>query len=380
MKEDELAKRNARLGLTPVAPRLPPPQDSNRPAPSTRTSVTLSPSQTGVPHVQVDLGDGAQDAAMQFGASNEQEQQECERHEAEERGRRYEEAMGGSPVHQDDLGDLDEDVDDPPEQSSDSAPTRSSFQPPSPLHEQTTPLDVPLHDVLEADPRFPNENATDPYFVSSANTDTARITPLNTHPSIFQLYMLVAWLHTQCKLAFTACAAVLVVFGHILAAAGLAFGQDQRTPYVSLASVMNNTGIEPAFQILVVCPNCLEPYPSGRSSTSSCDRCASPLFRPAKGNTPVQESAGGGKPARPLLQAPHMSIEAQLRAILAMPGMEDHMESWRSTERVPGTRKDIFDGNVTKGLRGPDGKTFFENPLPKDCTELRVGVVAGLDW
>jgi hypothetical protein len=192
------------------------------------------------------------------------------------------------------------------------------------------------------------------------------------------VYLLVAWLHTQCKLAFTACGAVLVVVAHILMAAGVVYDDGQRSTYVSLTSVINNIGVEPVFQVLPMCPECMEPYPSSRAANSCCDRCAAPLFK--KIPRLDRRRRTGENVVRPLLQCPSMSIESQLRAILDVPGMEDEMDHWRSVPRSPGVYNDIFDGRVTRELKGPDGRPFFENPAPAGSTELRIGVVLGFDW
>jgi hypothetical protein len=75
-----------------------------------------------------------------------------------------------------------------------------------------------------------------------------------------------------------------------------------------------------------------------------------------------------------------MGIETQLRGILAIPGMEDELEQWRRLERRPGTYRDMFDGQVPRNIKGPDERPFFENPVPDNSTELRIGLVLGLDW
>jgi hypothetical protein len=358
--------RNAALFATPPSqvsqarPSAPPP---------IHETLLDPPSTSGSPSTE--RGDVTSAYAETAGAERDEDEDQTHRLDrAEERGRQYEQHMAATFRSEDDLGDLDEDWDmvDSLDQ------VTSEHSPP----QRPLPRPTLLRTVLNADPRFPGENDVDPFYVPCPRSEPAHITASNTHPSLFQLYLLVAWLHTQCKLAFIACVAVLVVFGHIMAAAGVVLGQGQRGSYVSLASVMTNIGVEPVFQVLTVCPKCLEPYPAGRTSATPCDRCATPLFKATKERDRQRPTAPA--PARPFLQAPHMSVEAQLRAILAMPGMEDHMESWRSVERTPGTKKDIFDGDMTKDLKGPDGKPFFQNPMPSDCTELRVGVVAGLDW
>ncbi|EPS99806.1 hypothetical protein FOMPIDRAFT_1030690 [Fomitopsis schrenkii] len=194
--------------------------------------------------------------------------------------------------------------------------------------------------------------------------------------SKFLLYLLVAWLHTACQLAFPACRAVLVVMGQILAAAGII--TERHALYISLASVLASLGVEPVFQILPVCPSCLEVYPGNYPRDLPCRRCASPLFSHAQRHDRRQRTASSV--VRPLLQFPMKSIEAQLREILAVPGMEELVEGWRTKSRAPGTYQDNFDGRICRELQGPDGRLFFENPLPTQCNELRIGLTLGVDW
>jgi hypothetical protein len=75
-----------------------------------------------------------------------------------------------------------------------------------------------------------------------------------------------------------------------------------------------------------------------------------------------------------------MTIEAQLRGILEVPGMEDELEQWRYTTRTSGKYIDMFDGRVPRNIKAHDGHPFFENPLPAGSTELRIGLVLGFDW
>jgi hypothetical protein len=303
--------------------------------------------------------------------------------EAEERGRSYMEVMHGAVEAIDDIGDLGEDEDgDEDEDGVDEAvePTAAVGGNGVGLPTYQIPENgLRLHSPPPADPRFPGENTPDPFWIPYSPITGASVTLNNCHSSVFQLYLLVAWLHTQCKLAFTACSAVLVVVFHIIAALGVVLDPNHHTPLVSLSSVMNNIGIEPTFSVLPVCPNCLEPYPHNRVTLSlSCNRCDALLFRPVQQHRRC--SASTGTISRALLQYPMMSIEAQLRAMLAVRGMEHQLESWRHLQRKPEELQDIFDGEVTRGLKGSDGQPFFENPLPLNSHELRIGLVLGLDW
>lgn len=47
---------------------------------------------------------------------------------------------------------------------------------------------------------------------------------------------------------------------------------------------------------------------------------------------------------------PLKSIEAQLRDVLQVPGIEDELEKWRSIPRQPGVLQDNFDGAICQSL------------------------------
>jgi hypothetical protein len=299
--------------------------------------------------------------------------EELEREAAEERGRVHVERFASAVTIDDDIGDLreDEEMDD----REDGEPATHEVSPPEGPSLSSRP-GLPLHSPPSADPRHPGENEPDPFYVPPSAVSTPSITSASTSTPLYILYLLVAWLHTQCKLAFTACGAVLVVVAHILAAANVPFGE--RPAYTTLTSVMTNLNIEPAFQVLPLCPRCMEPYPANRDTSSVCDECANPLFAHIKRHD--RRHAHAEDIARPLLQCPFMSIEQQLRTLLEVPGMEDELEQWRHVPRTPGKYHDMFDGRVPQEIKGPDEQPFFENPLPPDSTELRIGLVLGFDW
>jgi hypothetical protein len=244
------------------------------------------------------------------------------------------------------------------------------------------PNTLPLrHHAPNADPRYPGENHPDPFVVPTTFlSHDRRISPVTTSPPFYLLYLLVAWLHTTCKLAFSACGAVLFVVTHILACSGGVAPNllKSGTPYLSLRSVLDNLGVEPVFQVLAVCPKCQEPHPAAIKGPSSCVRCASPLFKEIRSHD--QRRSQPHVKFQPFIQCPSMSIESQLRAILAIPGMEDEMESWRHVSRKSGEYHDMFDGRVAKDVKGPDGQPFFQNPACEGSSELRVGAVLGFDW
>jgi hypothetical protein len=75
------------------------------------------------------------------------------------------------------------------------------------------------------------------------------------------------------------------------------------------------------------------------------------------------------------------SIESQLRQLLAIPGIEEQLEQWRTIPRTPDNLTDVFDGDICKTIPGADGRPFFENPRPAgQPPELRIGLTLGADW
>jgi hypothetical protein len=166
-----------------------------------------------------------------------------------------------------------------------------------------------------------------------------------------------------------------VVIANILAAAEVV---PEETVCGSLTSVLSCLGSEPVFQILGVCPLCLEPCPVSRPHDSTCGRCGGPLFKHTNRHDRRQHDLEAV--VTPLLQYPIMSIESQLRTLLDIPGMEFELEQWRRVQRTPGKDTDVFDGRIAQGIKGPDTRHFFENLAPAGSTELRIGLVLGFDW
>lgn len=302
---------------------------------------------------------------------------------AEERGRRYiESVLAGpdAPSADDDIGeDLDEELSDPEDDigvdSPDDLPEAitQSRQPSSSLPHP----DVDMGDPIPPPAATNNpENNPDPFYVlpslSSPSYRRAADAP------IFLLYLLVSWLHTHFHLPFTACNTILVVVLNILRAAGYALTTTP-SPYVTLPSVISHLGVEPVFQVLPVCENCLEVFPSSTKPGTLCDHCSNPLFKSILRHN--RRTPNDNESHRPSLQFPMKSIEAQLRDICAIPGMLGVLEEWRTKSRSPGRYGDNFDGAVCQELPGVDKRPFFENPRPQDSPpELRIGLTLGVDW
>lgn len=298
----------------------------------------------------------------------------------EERGRRYmEEVSHISPSSDhDDVGDLDEEGEDDPDLDSDEAlrDALAAGRVSEPTGNQPAPYAPPFSpDPILRDPSLADENSPDPFHIDATQSDSGTITRHNTSTPLFLLYLLVSWLHTHFHLPFLACNAVLVVVLQILHAAGFPLPPN---PYRTLATVTLRLGVEPVFQILPVCGECLEVHPSTTSTNSKCIRCELPLYKSTASRD--RHAPSGAENHRPHLQFPTKSIEAHLREILTIPGMEDVMESWRYKQRTPGKYCDNFDGAVCKTILGIDGRPFFENPRSQACTELRIGLSLGVDW
>jgi hypothetical protein len=169
---------------------------------------------------------------------------------------------------------------------------------------------------------------------------------------------------------------VLVVVIYIMASAGAVDLSNRKVAYLSLASVLNNLDVEPDVRVLRICPACQEPYPAYRPGPFLCNRCQTPVFTETLSNDPRKKNAR--RIVKPALQCPYISIETQLRSILAVPGMIKAMDQWRPVMRQAGRYKDMFDGYVAKHVKAPDGTPFFQNPAPPK--ELRIGLVLGFDW
>jgi hypothetical protein len=230
---------------------------------------------------------------------------------------------------------------------------------------------IPLHKLAE--------NIPDPFLVEETPllrppVSTERIHPM---PGVFMIYMLVSWLHLQFHLPFRACNAILGIFGLIMHA----FGVVLNPPALStLLSVMAKMELEPDFCILPVCPACLEVYPEGKQTPNICSRCNNFLYKARAPNACTNRS----NPPTPLLRFPFKTLESQLVALLAVPGIEAELDKWHVASRKPGVKTDIYDGNICKNLKGHDGQCFFRNNAADKNNgpdgELRIGVTLGVDW
>jgi hypothetical protein len=223
------------------------------------------------------------------------------------------------------------------------------------------------------------ENTPDPFHGTTKHARRSPPMPEDIHPlpGVFLIYMLIAWLHLQFHLPFRACNAALTVFGLIIRAFGVAVDP----PVLStLSAVLSTMQLEPEFQVLPVCPNCLEVYPLQADGPTICSRCNSFIYKA----TPTNAPRNANNPPTPLLRFPYKTIESQLIDILAVPGVEAELDKWRTQTRTPGKYSDIFDGDIPKNLKGHDGLPFFRNTINAvengPDGELRIGLTLGVDW
>ena len=218
-----------------------------------------------------------------------------------------------------------------------------------------------------------DEDDPDPFFQKTEPESTQNLSTLPPH--LLCIYAFTTWLHLQFHLPRVACNALLSVFACILAF----IAPNLDSPLVTLKSVNRHLGVSVPFQVLPVCPSCKEVYPSNENTPDVCSHCETELFISRFTNR------GNKRKERvPVLKYPYLPISDQLGAILAIPGIEKLLDSWRTVPRVPGLKKDIFDGNITKNLKAPDGTAFFANEGEQDrCGpngELRIGLALGVDW
>jgi hypothetical protein len=244
-----------------------------------------------------------------------------------------------------------------------------------------TPSDLPVAPVaLGIPPHKLAENEPDPFLhladpaTSNLPTDAADVHP---ESGVYMLYMLVTWLHLQFHVPFRACTAIIGVFSLIIQA----FGRTVHPPPITtLPRIMSKLEVEPDFDILPICPNCLEVFPNSMETPATCPCCNTFIYKPIPTNSKPRQP----NDRIPLLRFPYKSIESQLTSLLAVPGLEAKLDNWRKLPRTSGKYQDVFDGNIPKNLKMPDGQRFFKNDADDVAAgpngELRIGLSLGVDW
>ncbi|KIM79981.1 hypothetical protein PILCRDRAFT_89847 [Piloderma croceum F 1598] len=156
-------------------------------------------------------------------------------------------------------------------------------------------------------------------------------------------------------------------------------GAEPNSAPIAVGAVLSTMQLEPEFQVLPVCPNCLEVYPLQADGPTICSRCNSFIYKA----TPANTLRNANNPPTPLLRFPYKTIESQLINILAVPGVEAELDKWRTRTWTPGKYGDIFDGDVPKNLKGHDGLPFFRNIINAvengPNGELQIGLTLGVD-
>jgi hypothetical protein len=167
-----------------------------------------------------------------------------------------------------------------------------------------------LCEPIPANPCYPNENNFNLFYKPLVICSQGSICIGQTPNPIYLLYVMVAWLHMQCKVVFKACNAVLVVVIYILALAGTVDLSNRRVVYLSLSLVLNNLDVKLDVRVLCICPNYQEPYPAYWPGPFLCNQCHTPVFAETLSNNPRKRNAH--PIVKPVLQCPHISIESQL--------------------------------------------------------------------
>ena len=218
------------------------------------------------------------------------------------------------------------------------------------------------------------EDEHDPF--KPINTNGITAVDLSYHPPHLQIiYAAVTWLHLQFHLPRTACQALLAILACML----FFISSSIPLPLVTLTSANRALSLDIPIQVLALCTICKTPFPNSTMTQDTCPTCATPLFLP--------DTTWRGKRRKkmriPVLRYPYLSITEQLTSIVAIPGMEDLMDQWRTVSRTPGVYQDIFDGRVAQQLPAHNNTKFFSN-LPTEARgpqgELRLGLTLGADW
>jgi hypothetical protein len=223
----------------------------------------------------------------------------------------------------------------------------------------------------------PSEDEPDPFVVES-NDPMLSASGIQREPDhLLVIYAIVAWLHMQFSLPRVACNALLAFLARLLTF----LIPGAQVPFVTLQSATRTLGIDPRIQLLSVCPNCRDVFPSASSKymLDECAACKTPLFlsdQTKRGNSRAIKT--------PRIKYPYLPLSEQITALMKIPGIEALLDQWRTKPRSPGEYGDIFDGSMCRlKLKAPDGTLFFSN-LPHEKNgpggELRIGVNMGVDW
>ncbi|SJL07100.1 uncharacterized protein ARMOST_10443 [Armillaria ostoyae] len=174
-----------------------------------------------------------------------------------------------------------------------------------------------------------NENLPDPFQYDAVPLPLP-LGPSDVHPNftIFIIYTLVLWLHSQCHLAFKYCNTVLVIFSLCFQVAGAPIDP---LPFVMLAGVSNKLRTEPTFKVFPVCPACHTVFPVTMPLMLDC-LCGTLLYITAPTPAEAQHGRTSHENPKPILQFLFKSLAKQLAMVLMVPRIEDEIE--KSLERI----------------------------------------------
>jgi hypothetical protein len=128
-----------------------------------------------------------------------------------------------------------------------------------------------------------------------------------------------------------------------------------------------------AFDQMVVCRGCHTVYRSDECYETTIDfnnqmrrvhhikRCTHMVFKRDVGKRCNESLADmvGGKPTVTSRVFPYLSIEGQLKDILARPDIEAALASWKERGRVDGFRSDVYDGLIWQEFKDYGGQPFL---------------------
>ena len=212
---------------------------------------------------------------------------------------------------------------------------------------------------------IPNELLEPTYIFPTPDTprDASKIwRSLDTMFFWRSILALVAWLHLVYHLPHKACNLVLRVLKSIFILLDVV--PPGWTPIISLQTVFRRLDLKDKFSIMAMCKACRRLYSQDSPATLKCSGCENFIF----------------EGLNPKLKYPFCPISQQLAELIMQPGLEDHLESWRSSDYTAGEYRNISDGRIWNSLKGEDGRPFFDrSPDRPDRDELRIALTLGFD-
>lgn len=193
--------------------------------------------------------------------------------------------------------------------------------------------------------------------------------------------LLVTFLNLRFHLPHRGCNLILAVLKVVFISAGLI--SSNKKPASTLKTAFRTLGLEDRFEVFPMCPGCRRIYEDISEPNLRCSECDTPLFKTKeilKNDFDDSMDLEQHTTETPVLKFPYRSISSQLQDLLARPGIEDQIDSWRHRQRDDNRMEDIMDGEIWKTLMGSDGKPFFDNIPNRDAPdELRIAITLGFD-